>query len=76
MTQPWQGQGVLLDNGHQKLEPFVLTAARRSRYATRILEGLNLVPCSGFDRITVVWPQEPIVAQSDTSASTNRSAAQ
>jgi hypothetical protein len=26
MTQPWQGEGVLLDNGRQKLEPFVLTS--------------------------------------------------
>jgi hypothetical protein len=74
MTQPWQGEGVLLDNGHQKLEPFVLTAARRPRYRTRIIEGLNLFPSPGFHRITIVCPQEPIVSSPNATASTNRSA--
>jgi hypothetical protein len=55
MTQPWQGEGVLLDNGRQKLEPFVLTAARRSRHSSRIVGGLNLLPSPGFDRIMVIW---------------------
>jgi hypothetical protein len=61
VTQPWQGEGVLLDNGHQKLEPFVLTAGRRPRYGARIIEGLDLVPAAGFDRIAVVWPLSPDV---------------
>jgi hypothetical protein len=61
MTQPWQGEGVLLENGHQNLEPFVLTAARRAHYHTRAIEGLNLVPSPGFNGITVVWPLEPLV---------------
>src|SRR6185437_16205249 len=64
MTQPWQGEGVLLDNGYQKLEPFVLTAGRRSRYNSRILDGLDLVAAPGFDRLAVVWPQAPIVSSS------------
>jgi hypothetical protein len=55
ITQPWQGEGALLDNGHSQLVPFVLTAGRRSRYQARMVDGLNLVPCSGFDRIPVVW---------------------
>lgn len=76
MTQPWQGEGVLLDNGHQKLEPFVLTAARRSRYHTRTIEGLNLVSSPGFNRITIIWPQEPALPSASATASTNRSAAQ
>jgi hypothetical protein len=59
VTQAWQGEGVLLDNGHQRLEPFVLTAGRRARYASRIVEGLDLVPVAGFDHILVVWPQAP-----------------
>jgi hypothetical protein len=57
MTQPWQGEGVLLDNGHGKLEPFVLTAGRRPRYRARILDGLDLVPAADFDHIAVVWPE-------------------
>jgi hypothetical protein len=76
MTQPWQGEGVLLDNGHQKLEPFVLTIARRLRYHARIIEGLDLVPSPGFNRLKVVWPQEPIVPSADSSTSTTRSTAQ
>jgi hypothetical protein len=59
VTQPWQGEGVLLDNGHQSLEPFVLTAGRRLRHASQTVDGLDLVPVAGFDRITVVWPQVP-----------------
>lgn len=58
VTQPWQGEGVLLDNGHQKLEPFVLTAGRRPRYRARHIEGLDLLPCPGFERIAVVWPND------------------
>jgi hypothetical protein len=63
MTQPWQGEGVLLDNGRQKLEPFVLTSGRRSRYHVRVIDGLDVVAAPGFDRLAVVWPQ-----MSDTSA--------
>jgi hypothetical protein len=59
MTQPWQGEGVLLDNGHGKLEPFVLSGGRRSRYRVRVLDGLDLVPAPGFDRIAMVWPEAP-----------------
>jgi hypothetical protein len=54
MTQPWQGEGVLLDNGRRKLEPFVLTSGRRSRYQVRVIDGLDVVAAAGFDRIAVV----------------------
>jgi hypothetical protein len=57
MTQPWQGEGVLLDNGHHKLEPFVLTGGRRARYHVRVVEGLDVVPAPGFERLAVVWPR-------------------
>jgi hypothetical protein len=56
VTQPWQGEGALLDNGHGKLEPFVMTAGRRARHATRFVEGLDLVPLPGFDKIAVAAP--------------------
>jgi hypothetical protein len=58
LTQPWQGEGVLLDNGREKLEPFVLTSGRRSRYHTRAIDGLDLVAAPGFERIAVVWPKD------------------
>jgi hypothetical protein len=54
VTQPWQGEGVLLDNGHGKLEPFVLTAGRRERYLVETVAGLDVLPGSPFDHIAVV----------------------
>jgi hypothetical protein len=59
VTQPWQGEGVLVDNGHGRLVPFVLTAGRRPHYQARILDGLDFVAVPGFERIAVVWPMEP-----------------
>jgi hypothetical protein len=70
VTQPWQGEGGLLDNGHGKLVPFVLTGGRRSRYHTAVVDGLDLVPLPGFDRMVVaaeapgeVSPAAPDVSQ-------------
>jgi hypothetical protein len=54
VTQPWQGEGVLLDNGHGRLVPFVMTAGRRPHYHCRILDDLAVVPQLGFERIAVV----------------------
>ena len=58
VTQPWQGEGMLLDNGHGKLEPFVMTAGRRLRYGVQEIDGLNVIPLHGFDRIAVAFPQD------------------
>lgn len=52
-TQPWEGEGALLDNGHGKLVPFVITATRRQKYEIQHLEHLDIVPLPGFDRIAV-----------------------
>src|SRR5262249_44690628 len=41
VTQPWQGEGGLLENGHGKLEPFVLTSSRRVRFNTIAVDGLD-----------------------------------
>ena len=56
VTQPWQGEGALRDNGHGRLEPYVLTTGRRGRSVKRTVSGIDLVPLPGFDRITVTWP--------------------
>jgi|SRR5579871_770434 len=58
VTQPWQGEGVLLDNGHGRLVPFVLTAGRRPHYQARIIDGLDFVAVPGFQRIAVVSPKK------------------
>jgi len=68
MTQPWQGEGVLLDNGYQKLEPFVLTGGRRARYHLRVLEGVDVVAAPGFDRLAVVWPRTSVECPHQESA--------
>jgi hypothetical protein len=59
VTQPWQGEGALRDNGHGRLEPYVLTAARRVQSTVRTVEGLDLIGLPGFDRISVAWPAAP-----------------
>jgi hypothetical protein len=53
VVQPWQGEGALLDNGHGKLVPTVLTAGRRDKVVSQTVGGLNLVPQEGFDSIAV-----------------------
>ncbi len=58
VTQPWQGEGALLDNGHGGLEPFVLTAGRRLRHTVESLDGLDLIPLPGFDKMAIVRSNE------------------
>jgi hypothetical protein len=68
VTQPWQGEGTLVDNGHGRLEPFVLTAGRRQRYTMQVVDALTLVPGEGFDRIAVVRPSDKADLSIPTSA--------
>jgi hypothetical protein len=53
VTQPWQGEGALLDNGHGKLVPLVLTAGRRDKLLSQVVSGLDMLPLAGFDAIEV-----------------------
>lgn len=53
VAQPWQGEGALLDNGHGKLVPTVLTAGRRERVTSQRVAGLGLLPDAAFDAIDV-----------------------
>ncbi len=62
VTQPWQGEGTLLDNGKGGLEPFVLTAGRRQRYGVETIGGLSVVPCPGFEQIAVAHSLEKVPA--------------
>ena len=65
ITQPWQGEGALRDNGHGRLEPYVLTTGRRERSVVRTVSGLDLIPLPGFDRIAVTWPNVPSPTEFD-----------
>jgi hypothetical protein len=53
VAQPWQGEGALLDNGHGKLEPVVLTAGRLARLQLETVDNLDLIPSPGFRQIMV-----------------------
>ncbi len=59
VTQPWQGQGALLDNGKGSLVPYVLTTGRHERMVIESQEGLDLVPMEGFDRILICREARP-----------------
>jgi hypothetical protein len=59
VTQPWQGQGCLLDNGRGTLVPWVLTAGRRERIIVEEQAGLDLVQGEGFDRIPICREAPP-----------------
>jgi hypothetical protein len=80
ITQPWQGTGALVDNLHGGLEPFVLSAGRRERYDSRLVQGLDLLPGPAFDHIEVARlkvpseqaaPVKPSIAATASAASTN-----
>jgi hypothetical protein len=64
-TQPWQGQGVLLDNGVGKLVPVVLTAKRREQMLCQTVALPALVNLPNFAAITIA--REPTKV-ADTSA--------
>jgi hypothetical protein len=58
ITQPWQGEGALRDNGHGELVPFVLTR-ERTAIRKRDVTGLDLLPLDGFDHVEVCCPDHP-----------------
>jgi len=75
MTQPWQGEGALMDNGHGKLVPFALTGARRERMDAQEIAGLGLVPMDGFERIEVCWETQQTEDQTRHERAGDRRAA-
>lgn len=52
-TQPWQGQGVLQDNGVGKFVPVVLTAKRRELMDCSTVPLPKLLSLPNFDSITI-----------------------
>jgi hypothetical protein len=70
VAQPWQGEGALLDNGHGKLEPVVLTAGRLARLRLETVGGLDLIAAPGFGQISVAVPAvgKEATTQAETEA--------
>lgn len=55
ITQPWQGEGALLDNGHGKLVPTVLTGKRQEEFDVREMVLTGVLPVPGFNSIRVCY---------------------
>src|SRR5262249_12263283 len=68
ITQPWQGDGALSDNGHGLLVPFVLTTGRRAAVNVTEVTGLDLLALAGFDRIEVCSTSGPNGTQAETAS--------
>jgi hypothetical protein len=69
ITQPWQGEGALGDNGYGQLVPLVLTTSRRANAAGMEVINLDLIPLEGFDRIEVSSVPTAGTADPDDEAS-------
>lgn len=59
ITQPWQGRGVLLDNGQGKLVPTVETRRRSQRFHRVAKVHLDLFPVPELETIDVMAQSEP-----------------
>lgn len=67
VTQPWQGAGVLLDNGFGRLVPMVLTASRRESHDLTTVDDLDVLPLPQFEQIQVArrWEDDPSSGRGD-----------
>jgi len=55
VVQPWQGPGALLDNGHGKLVPTVLTGKKLEHLHRTNVSVAGIVPGRGFDSIQICF---------------------
>ena len=55
VTQPWQGEGVLRDNGHDKLVPIVLSGKRKGDVQLQRVEVSGVISHPGLDAIFVCY---------------------
>jgi hypothetical protein len=72
VTQPWQGEGVLRDNGHGKLVPTVLSGKRRHEVEMRQVETPGVVSYPGLDSIFVCCDQNSTSSSSLATVPENR----
>jgi hypothetical protein len=59
VTQPWQGVGALLDNGHGRLIPTVLTRTRQHRLIMQTINASNVFRRPGFEVILLCREKPP-----------------
>jgi hypothetical protein len=64
VTQPWQGEGVLRDNGHDKLVPIVLSGKRRSEVRLERVDVPGVISAWGLDSIYVCCERDSTSASS------------
>jgi hypothetical protein len=71
VTQPWQGEGVLRDNGHDKLVPIVLSGKRRQEVEMRPVEVAGVINYPGLESIYVCCDQSSTSSSSIESKPEN-----
>lgn len=72
VTQPWQGEGVLRDNGHDKLVPIVLSGKRRQEVEMRRVEVPGVINYHGLEAIYVCCDQDSTSSSSNGPTPENR----
>jgi pyoverdine/dityrosine biosynthesis protein len=71
VTQPWQGEGVLRDNGHDKLVPIVLSGKRRDEVRLQRVDVPGVVSHPGLDAIFVCYDRSSASSSSSEAKPEN-----
>jgi hypothetical protein len=72
VTQPWQGEGVLRDNGHDKLVPIVLSGKRRDEVQLSRVDVPGVISHPGLGSICVCYDQNSSSSSSIQATPENR----
>jgi hypothetical protein len=73
VTQPWQGEGVLRDNGHDKLVPIVLSGKRRAEVRLSRVDVPGVISHPGLESICVCYDHSSTSSSSIEPAPENHS---
>jgi hypothetical protein len=72
VTQPWQGEGVLRDNGHDKLVPIVLSGKRKNEVRLHRVDVRGVISYPGLESIYVCYDQSSTSSSSIEPTPENR----